>query len=663
MQPPPPSPPARDRILGTLVVIVIRAKNLPNKARLGKQNPYCTVTYGLHKKRTNTIERGGQQPEWDAEFRFEILKDGLGGEEQLTGAGVVVNPKGGVLPAAAGSATASSGASIASKDGASPSAAAGAGAAAGTSKLDKRNSNTLVVAPVATGYPPGRKVLKLACWADDSRDPKLIGEGELDLEDTLKKGRFDDWVPLERKNRYAGEVYLELTWYSNEPRPQRTRKTSSSSSAAGAGAYGGAGSRVEDCSGSENGTEEWDGGSQVGLSIPGHQPSRASLSSIPAPTEISADYPDPDLAPLTSSMSTMSIGRPPLPQPPVARPASHATPYYQHSVPSSQSHQQLPDAATSSSAGYAGYPSYPATTYPLGAPTPSQDLQQHSGSYTRYQASEFGQYAQPQQPQMGEFKQLAHEHYAAQSRPHQAYSTPAPPPALYGYASPPPGSYTSHPPQPPMPPIPPTESAYWQGQPQHPAPPGSDVASSASYPTLPHSSSQTTIYAAPPPHSAPPSGFAPAPTFAPPPPPSLAGAYSSFAPPPSLPQPPIPPMPPQPPSFASPPPPPPSLRGDLPTPPPRPASTSYGAPPVPPLPPASAGGYYGVPPPPPPPQDPYSSYGAGAPPPSSASSASTFSPPSLPPPPVHPSVASANAGSSSRTPGPGLGRPLPGAFR
>lgn len=24
-----------------------------------------------------------------------------------------------------------------------------------------------------------------------------------------------DWVQLSRKGRYAGEVYLELTWYSN----------------------------------------------------------------------------------------------------------------------------------------------------------------------------------------------------------------------------------------------------------------------------------------------------------------------------------------------------------------------------------------------------------------------------------------------------------------
>jgi hypothetical protein len=191
-------------VLGTLVVIVLRAKNLPNRVRIGKQNPYATVTYGLHKKRTSTIERGGQQPEWDAEFRFEILKEGLGGEEQLAAeASTLVNASGGIGPL--------------------PPAKDGAVAAPRAS-----------LAPQTPGQPPGKRVLRIACWADDARDPKLIGEGELDIEQTIKAGTFDrkflslflflsttqfppsaEWVKLERKARYAGEIYLELTWYSN----------------------------------------------------------------------------------------------------------------------------------------------------------------------------------------------------------------------------------------------------------------------------------------------------------------------------------------------------------------------------------------------------------------------------------------------------------------
>ena len=167
--PPPPSASSRDRLLGTLVCIVLRAKNLPNKARIGKQNPYCTIQYGLHKKRTATIERGGQQPEWDAEFRFEVPRDdhALANDEHLAqGSNAVVTRDGGVLPSSASTASAS--------------------------KLDKaRPSTTAVVPPLATGYPPNRRVLRIACWADDARDPKLIGEGELDFDQTVKSGKFD----------------------------------------------------------------------------------------------------------------------------------------------------------------------------------------------------------------------------------------------------------------------------------------------------------------------------------------------------------------------------------------------------------------------------------------------------------------------------------------
>lgn len=223
--PAPTSPTVQDRLLGTLIVIVLRAKNLPNRVRIGKQNPYCTITYGLHKKRTDTIERGGQQPEWDAEFRFEILKEGFGGEEQLTAEqAAVVTHKGGVLPAPPMTPSTSQGSDVSS-----------------SSKLEKRASKGTLATPVVSTVNSGRRVLRVACWADDARDPKLIGEGELDIEETIRKGKYDgkeaqhfrlfaltfssrsltspplsaDWVQLERKSRYAGEVYLELTWYSN----------------------------------------------------------------------------------------------------------------------------------------------------------------------------------------------------------------------------------------------------------------------------------------------------------------------------------------------------------------------------------------------------------------------------------------------------------------
>ncbi|KAF2726287.1 hypothetical protein K431DRAFT_335698 [Polychaeton citri CBS 116435] len=58
--------------IGTLVLIVDRAKNLPNRKTMGKQNPYCAVRLGKEAKKTETDKRGGQTPRWDQELRFTI---------------------------------------------------------------------------------------------------------------------------------------------------------------------------------------------------------------------------------------------------------------------------------------------------------------------------------------------------------------------------------------------------------------------------------------------------------------------------------------------------------------------------------------------------------------------------------------------------------------
>ena len=50
--------------IGTLVVIVDRAKNLPNRKTMGKQNPYCAARLGKEAKKTDTDVRGGQTPRW-----------------------------------------------------------------------------------------------------------------------------------------------------------------------------------------------------------------------------------------------------------------------------------------------------------------------------------------------------------------------------------------------------------------------------------------------------------------------------------------------------------------------------------------------------------------------------------------------------------------------
>ncbi|KAG9248147.1 hypothetical protein BJ878DRAFT_489674 [Calycina marina] len=58
--------------IGTLVVIVDRAKNLPSRKSIGKQNPYCAARLGKEAKKTETDRRGGQTPKWDQELRFTV---------------------------------------------------------------------------------------------------------------------------------------------------------------------------------------------------------------------------------------------------------------------------------------------------------------------------------------------------------------------------------------------------------------------------------------------------------------------------------------------------------------------------------------------------------------------------------------------------------------
>ncbi|KAK7722423.1 hypothetical protein SLS64_000960 [Diaporthe eres] len=59
-------------VIGTLVIIVDRAKNLPNRKTIGKQDPYCAARLGKEAKKTTTDIRGGQTPRWDQEIRFTV---------------------------------------------------------------------------------------------------------------------------------------------------------------------------------------------------------------------------------------------------------------------------------------------------------------------------------------------------------------------------------------------------------------------------------------------------------------------------------------------------------------------------------------------------------------------------------------------------------------
>lgn len=143
--------------LGTLVVVAIRGRHLPDRVTLGKNSPFVTLTYGLSKKQTRVIERGGQAPEWDEEFRFDIPKDT---DDAWADETAIISRTGGVTAAV------ENGVPI------------------------KRSSSKSTLTLNA-----GRKALRVACFADDAKSPKMIGEAVLDLSHVFKKGEHDRESP------------------------------------------------------------------------------------------------------------------------------------------------------------------------------------------------------------------------------------------------------------------------------------------------------------------------------------------------------------------------------------------------------------------------------------------------------------------------------------
>ncbi|WVQ72091.1 hypothetical protein IAR50_001636 [Cryptococcus sp. DSM 104548] len=178
------------RELGTLVVVVGKARNLPNKSRFGKQDPFCTLTIGEDKQKTKAIKRGGQHPEWDEELRFSIFEDvedviqrSDSQSEDLNGS---LNGKPAPLPKDPGVITS---AALASKS--------------------------------RKGKKKGGKSMRIQCYADDAKEPELIGDCVVNLDEALKKGEVDEWYEFQYRDKYSGEVYLELTFFSNDAPPVR----------------------------------------------------------------------------------------------------------------------------------------------------------------------------------------------------------------------------------------------------------------------------------------------------------------------------------------------------------------------------------------------------------------------------------------------------------
>ncbi|KAF1837635.1 hypothetical protein BDW02DRAFT_543413 [Decorospora gaudefroyi] len=152
-------------VIGTLVVIMDRARNLPNKRTMGKQDPYCAARLGKEAKKTRTDKRGGQTPKWDQELRFTVHDS------------------------------------------------------------------------------PDYNRLKVSVFNDDKKT-ELIGEAYANLQSVITPGggQSDEWLGLNCKGKYAGEIRMEITYYDTRPKTEKPvqEKRRESTKPEGQAAVGGA---------------------------------------------------------------------------------------------------------------------------------------------------------------------------------------------------------------------------------------------------------------------------------------------------------------------------------------------------------------------------------------------------------------------------------------
>lgn len=147
--------------IGTLVVIVDRAKNLPNR-KSTKQNPYCQARLGKTCNKTKTDHRGGQTPRW-----YVLL--------------LCLCHQTHVL----------------------------------TRSRDEELRFTVHDSP-------DYYTLKLSIFNDDKKTD-LICDGWVDLNKVIIPGggQSDLWQDLQFRRKYAGEARIELTFYDSRPKVEK----------------------------------------------------------------------------------------------------------------------------------------------------------------------------------------------------------------------------------------------------------------------------------------------------------------------------------------------------------------------------------------------------------------------------------------------------------
>ncbi|KAG0060217.1 hypothetical protein BGZ92_006773, partial [Podila epicladia] len=80
------------------------------------------------------------------------------------------------------------------------------------------------------------KSLYVTCLDEDPKKNDLIGDCVINLAKVLEQGEHDDWFELTYKGREAGQLLLQLTYYSHDPKHPTNKMNRVSAPASGAAA-------------------------------------------------------------------------------------------------------------------------------------------------------------------------------------------------------------------------------------------------------------------------------------------------------------------------------------------------------------------------------------------------------------------------------------------
>lgn len=119
------------------------------------------------------VPRGGQHPEWDEELRFTIIEDL---EEVLA--------RSDSKDALSASTSSTNQPTPPAKDGSLSGHGQGQGVTTAAALATKGRRGPM-------GKKSGGKKMVVTCYADDAKEPELIGECVVPIDDVLKKGEVD----------------------------------------------------------------------------------------------------------------------------------------------------------------------------------------------------------------------------------------------------------------------------------------------------------------------------------------------------------------------------------------------------------------------------------------------------------------------------------------